>query len=75
MLLILSKIINLFNEKFIIMIVLNVILFYGPIEKRCPYFLVKVILIPQQICEGIFGIISCLIPQYEQPKDENKNNW
>ena len=56
------------------MIVLNVILFYGPIEKRCPYFLVKAILIPQQICEGILGIVSSLIPQYEQPKDENKNN-
>ena len=56
------------------MIALNVILFYGPIEKRCPYFLFKAILIPQQIYEGILGIVSCLIPQYEQPKDENKNN-
>jgi hypothetical protein len=69
---ILSKIVNLFNEKFLLMIVLNVIIFYAVLEKRCAYFLFKAMMIPQQICEGILGIISCLIPKYEEPKVEEE---
>lgn len=69
-LLIFAKIINLFNEKFIILIVINIIFFYGPLEKKCPYFLFKSRMFVKQIFEGIFGIIRCIIPKYEGDLDK-----
>ena len=65
---IISKIINLFNEKLIVWIVLNVILFYGPLDKLYPYFLFRSIMYVLQIFDGIFGFIKCLIPAYEEEK-------
>lgn len=67
---ILVKIINWFNEKFIVWVILNILLFYGPIEKKIPYFLFKSRMFFQQISEGIFGLISCIIPKYEETKNE-----
>ena len=66
--LILSKIINLFNEKLIFWIALNVIIFYGPLEKKFPYFLFKSLMFVLQIFDGIFGLIKCIIPAYEEEK-------
>ncbi len=65
---IISKIINLFNEKFIFLIILNIIIFYGPLEKKYPYFLFKSRMYIQQIFQGIVGLIKCFIPKYEQIK-------
>ena len=65
---IVSKIINLFNEKLIYWIVLNVIIFYGPCEKKCPYFLFRSIMYVLQIFDGAFGLIKCIIPAYEEEK-------
>jgi len=62
---IITRVINLFNEKFICLILINILLFYGPIEKRCPYFLFKTRMFIKQFFQGIFGVISCLIPSYE----------
>ena len=67
---IISKIVNLFNEKFLAWIILNLLIFYGPIEKKYPYFLFKSRMFVQQIFEGIIGIICCIIPSYEQKKLE-----
>ena len=64
-----SKIINWFNEKLLVWIALNVLIFYGPIEKKCPYFLFKSRMFLEQIFQGVFGLINCLIPKYEE---ENK---
>jgi hypothetical protein len=61
----LAKIINIFNEKFIAWVILNIIIFYGPIEKKYPYFLFKSRMFVQQIFEGIIGIICCIIPSYD----------
>jgi len=68
--LILSKIINLFNEKIIVLIALNIIIFYGPLDKKYPYFLFKSVMYILQIFDGIFGLIKCLIPSYEEEKKE-----
>ena len=68
---IISKIINWFNEKFIAWIILNILLFYGPIEKKCPYFLFKSRMFIEQIFEGIIGLFYCFIPAYEPQKIEN----
>ena len=65
---IISKIVNLFNEKFLAWIILNLLIFYGPIEKKYPYFLFKSRMFVQQIFEGIIGVICCIIPSYEQKK-------
>ena len=67
---IISKIVNLFNEKFLAWIFLNLLIFYGPIEKKYPYFLFKSRMFVQQIFEGIIGVICCIIPSYEQKKLE-----
>jgi len=61
-----SKIINWFNEKFLVWIALNVLIFYGPIEKKYPYFLFKSRMFLEQIFQGVFGLIACLIPKYEE---------
>jgi hypothetical protein len=67
---IISKIINIFNEKFLAWIILNILIFYGPIEKKYPYFLFRSRMFIQQIFEGIIGIICCIIPSYDQKKFE-----
>ena len=61
-----SKIINWFNEKFLVWIALNVLIFYGPIEKKYPYFLFKSRMFLEQIFQGVFGLIACLIHKYEE---------
>ena len=63
---VLSKIINLFNEKLLVWIALNVLIFYGPIEKKYPYFLFKSRMFLEQIFQGIFGLINCLVPKFEE---------
>jgi hypothetical protein len=68
---IVAKVINLFNEKFLAWIILNIIIFYGPIEKRYPYFLFRSRMFVQQIFEGIIGFVYCFIPSYEPKKDKN----
>ena len=60
-----AKFINLFNERFIAWIILNIFIFYGPIEKKCPYFLFKSRMFVIQIIEGIFGLLSSFNPYYE----------
>ena len=67
---VISKIINWFNEKFIAWIVLNILLFYGPIEHRYPFFLFRSRMFIQQIFEGVIGILYCFIPSYEPKKIE-----
>ena len=67
---IISKIINIFNEKFLVWIILNILIFYGKKKKKYPYFLFRSRMFIQQIFEGIIGIICCIIPSYDQKKLE-----
>ena len=66
--LILAKIMNLFNEKLLFWIALNIIILYGPLDKKCPYFLFKSVMYVLQIFDGVFGLLKCLIPAYEEEK-------
>ncbi len=55
-----------------IWVALNIILFYAPIEKKFPYFLFKSRMYLQQTFQGIFGLINCFIPKYEEQKKNNE---
>ncbi len=69
---IIGKIINIINEKFFLLIITNIVMFYAPIENMTDHFLFKAKMAVKQTIEGIFGILSCFIPRYEEPKKENK---
>ena len=66
------KVINIINDKFILFITTNVVIFYSPIEDMTDHFLFKAKTAVEQTIEGIFGILSCFIPKYVEPKKENK---
>ena len=61
------KFINYINDKFLVLIIMNIIIFYAPLENICDHFLFKAKMSVKQIIEGIFGLIECLIPRYEEP--------
>ena len=67
-----AKIINILNEKFILLIITNIIMFYAPLENYSDHFLFKAKMAVIQTIEGTIGLISCLIPKYEEPKINNK---
>ncbi len=68
----LMKITSFLNDKFIILLILNIIILYAPIEKHCPHFLFKCRMTFRQIIEGIIGLIDCLIPKYEEGNIKEK---
>lgn len=72
----LFKIINLINDKFLLLIVINIVILYAPIESKCEHFLFKGKMVVLQIKEGLIGILSCLIPKYEEEEEKkiNKSN-
>ena len=69
---IIAKVINIINAKFILLIATNIIMFYSPIENYTDHFLFKAKMAVVQTIEGIIGIISCLIPKYEEPKKQKE---
>ena len=69
---ILRKIASIFSDKFILYLLLNIIILYAPFEKRCPNFLFKIKITFKQLIEGVIGLLDCLVPKYEEPK-EKKN--
>ena len=71
---ILMKITSLLNDKFIIYLILNILLLYAPLEKKCPHFLFKARMTFKQVIEGIIGLLVCLIPKYEDPQEKNEKN-
>ena len=70
-----SKIINIINEKFLLLIIINVVIFYSPIEDKCEHFLFKGKMAVKQFIIGSLGIISCFIPKYEEQQKENELNY
>ena len=68
----LMKLAGLLGDRFILLIVLNIFIFYAPIEKKFPHFLFKSRMYVKQIIEGTVGIIECLIPRYEEEKPKKK---
>ena len=69
---ILMRITSWLSDKFIIYIILNILISYAPLEQRCPHFIFKSRMAFKQVIEGIIGLLSCVIPKYEDPK-EKKN--
>ena len=63
---------NIFNEKLILFIIINVIIFYSPIEDKSEHFLFKIKMMVKQTIEGIIGLIIVVIPKYEAPKEKEK---
>ena len=66
------KIATLLGDRFILFVIMNIFVFYAPIEKRCPHFIFTSRMYIKQIIEGIIGIIEAFIPRYEgdKPKKE-----
>ena len=62
------KFTNLVGDRFILLVVLNIFIFYAPLDKKCPHFLFVSRMYVKQIIEGIFGLIECVIPRYEEEK-------
>ena len=68
----LMKITSFLTDKFILFFILNIIIFYAPIEKHCPHFVFKCRMTIKQIIEGIIVLLTCLIPKYEEPIKDKK---
>ena len=68
----LMKITSWFSDKFILYVIVNVLLLYAPLEKKCPHFLFKCRISFKQIIEGIIGLLDCLIPKYEEETNDKK---
>ena len=66
--LLLSK---LLGDKFIIFFMLNIFVFYAPINNKFPNFIFNSIMYVKQTIEGIFGIVECFIPRYVDKKEKN----
>ena len=68
----LSKITNCLGDRFIIFILLNLVLFYSPLDKNFPNFLFNIFIICKQCIEGIIGVVICIVPKYEEVVDEKE---
>ena len=67
------KICKLFNDKLILLLVGNVLIFYSFIEKKYPRFLFRCRMFVKQIIEGIISSIITFIPKYEEIKNEQES--
>ena len=63
------KMSKIVNDKLIILVIGNVLLFYSFLEEKYPRFLFRCRMFIKEIIEGILGIFLALIPKYE----DNKN--
>ena len=68
----LMKVTSLLGDRFILFVVLNIFIFYAPINKKCPHFLFVSRMTIKQVIEGTIGILECLIPRYEEAKIKKK---
>lgn len=67
-----SIIINLFPDVFLFWIIINFIIFYGPIDKNFPNKIAYGLTCVRQTIEGVIGIVEALIPKYVDEKEEKK---
>ena len=65
---ILWKISKIINDKIVLLIAGNIIIFYSVIEKKYPKFLFRIRMFIKEVIEGILGLFIVLIPKYEDPK-------
>ena len=69
---ILMKVFKLIGDRVFILVILNIFIFYAPIEKKFPHFLFKSRMYFKQSIEGTFGILECFIPRYKEEKEKTK---
>ena len=69
---IITKIINIISEKFLLLIIINIIMLYAPIENKCEHFLFKGKMAVKQTIEGTLALLNCFIPKYVDEKKEDK---
>ena len=62
----------LLGDKFILLLVLNILIFYTPINNKFPNFIFNTIMTLKQTIEGILGILESFIPRYIDKKELNK---
>ena len=62
------KFVSLVGDRFILLVVLNIFVFYFPIDKKFPHFLFYSRMYTKQVIEGVIGIVECLIPRYQEDK-------
>lgn len=65
------KISSWVGDRFILLVILNIFIFYGPIDKKFPHFLFTSRMYIKQVIEGSLGIVECLIPRYQEDKHQN----
>ena len=64
------KISSIFNDKFFLLLSTNICLFYAPLDKKYPNFILKIRMAVKQVIEGIIVFIICIVPKYEEELDE-----
>ena len=62
----------LLGDKFILLLILNILIFYTPINNKFPLFIFNTIMTLKQTIEGILGILESFIPRYMDKKELNK---
>ena len=68
----LKKVSSWLGDKIILFIVLNVFIFYAPINKKFPNFLFYTRMYIKQIIEGTVAILICFCPTCEKKKNSEK---
>jgi len=68
----LKKVSSWLGDKIILLIVLNVFIFYAPINKKFPNFLFYTRMYIKQIIEGTIAILICFFPTFEKNKKPTK---
>ena len=68
----LMKISSWIGDRFILFVILNIFIFYAPINKKYPHFLFISRMTIKQVIEGTIGILESLIPRYEEEKVKKK---
>ena len=63
---------SIIGDRFVLFVILNIFIFYTPIDKKYPHFLFIFRMYIKQIIEGTLGIIECIIPRYEDIKHNKK---
>ena len=63
---------SIIGDRLILLVTLNIFIFYAPINKKCPHFLFISRMYIKQIIEGTLGLLECLIPRYEEEKTKKK---
>ncbi len=68
----LIKVSSWLGDTYIMLIVMNVFIFYAPINKKFPNFLFYTRMYIKQIIEGTIAILICFFPTFEKNKKPTK---